>query len=103
MSVEITSMQNTIIVSADYFRTPKYATFQTWVNEYPYALINFKGRRALRWYYSGIGANRSEEALIPSKDESWVIMIHMAMHDKDAPSNPTYVRIFDQMINSLAF
>jgi hypothetical protein len=104
--LEIASMQNTIIVSVfDFHSSPsKYASsFQSWVNEYPYALIKFKGRRALRWYASGVNISRTEDALIPSQDEGWAIFIHMVMNDKDAPSNPHYVRIFDRIIDSLNF
>jgi hypothetical protein len=103
VELKIASLQNIITVSVFDFRSSKYATYQSWIYEYPYALIEFKGRRALRWSTSGDTINRTENALIPSQDESWALSIDMAMKDKSAPSNPDYVRIFNQIIDSLTF
>jgi hypothetical protein len=99
--LEIISMQNIITVSVIDFRSAA-GTFQAWVNERPYALIELKGRRALRWYTKGSNINRTEKVLIPSKEKAWAVFIDMAMNDKDA-SNSNYIRIFDQMIDSLNF
>lgn len=101
--IVIASLQNTITISVFDFRSSAYATFQSWVDERPYALIELKGRRVLRWYTSGVNISRTEVALIPSKDEDWAVFIHLAMHNKNAPSNSNYVRIFDQMVASLNF
>jgi len=101
--LEIASLQNIITVAVADFRSSKYSTFQSWVDERPYDLIEFKGRRALRGFTSGDTVNRMEMALIPSQDESWAVSIDMVMKDKSASSNPDYVRIFNQIIDSLTF
>ena len=85
------------------FRSSKYATFQSLVDEYPYALIKLKGRRALRWSSSGDTIDRTESTLIPSQDENWAVSMDMVMKDRSASSNPDYVHIFDQIIDSLTF
>jgi hypothetical protein len=107
--LQITQIHNIITVSVLDFRPPSTATFQDWINAWPYALTRFRDRQALRLSSRGIptlhkSTNNlygTDELIILSEGGDLALSIYMVM--EDARACLSCAQIFDHIAASLVF
>lgn len=104
--------KNTISISTLDFSSASRVTFQDWVNERPYALVNFLDRDALRWFTrsprSAPGdvtestlTYGTEHFIIPSVGKEWAVSIDMTIDEVEQCDKCS--KIFDQILSTFKF